>query len=57
MYVFAPYTVYKETNKHLDDLDMNLYYDELVANPNIVKKELNPRKLLVQIAKMQFESG
>lgn len=57
MYVFAPYTVYKETNKHLDDLDMNLYYDELVANPNIVKKELNPRKLLIQIAKMQFESG
>ena len=57
MYVFAPYTVYQAIGKHLDDLDMDLYYDELVSNPNIKKKELNPRKLLVQIAKMQFESG
>ena len=57
MYVFAPYTVFKATGKHLDDLDMNKYYDELVANPSIKKKKLNPRKILIQIAKMQFESG
>ena len=57
MYVFAPYTVFKATGKHLDDLDMDKYYDELVANPSIKKKKLNPRKILIQIAKMQFESG
>lgn len=57
MYVFAPYTVFKATGKHLDDLDMDKYYDELAANPDIKKKKVNPRKLLVQIAKMQFESG
>lgn len=57
MYVFAPYTVFKATGKHLDDLDMDKYYDKLVANPNIKKKKLNPRKILIQIAKMQFESG
>ena len=57
MYVFAPYTVFNATGSHLDDLDMDKYYDELVANPNIKKKKLNPRKILTQIAKMQFESG
>lgn len=57
MYVFAPYTVFKATGKHLDDLDMDKYYYELAANPDIKKKKVNPRKLLVQIAKMQFESG
>lgn len=57
MYVFAPYTVFKATGCHLDDLDMDKYYDELVSNPLIKKKKLNPRKILIQIAKMQFESG
>ena len=57
MYVFAPHTVFKATGQHLDDLDMDKYYDELVSNPNIKKKKLNPRKILIQIAKMQFESG
>ena len=63
-YVFAPYTVYKETNKHLDDLDMNLYYDELVANPNIVKKELksavftafSSQKLILSLLTTEFVS-
>lgn len=57
MYVFAPYTVYQATGEHLDDLDIDQRYDELVANPNIKKRELDPRKLLIQIARMQFESG
>ncbi|MGL4338187.1 MAG: class 1b ribonucleoside-diphosphate reductase subunit alpha [Turicibacter sp.] len=57
MYVFAPHTVFVATGSHLDDLDIDVVYDDLVANPQIKKRELDPRKLLTHIAKMQFESG
>lgn len=57
MYVFAPYSVYKATGEHLDDMDLDERYDELVANPNIKKRELDPRKLLTNITRTQFESG
>ncbi len=56
-YVFAPFTVYKEMNQHLDDLNIDELYDDLVANPRIKKRQLDARKILIQIAKMQFESG
>lgn len=56
-YVFKPYTVWKEYGKHLDDMDMDEMYDVLVANPRVEKKALNARKLLVEIAKTQLESG
>lgn len=57
MYVFAPYTVYKEYGQHLDDLDIDKVYEDLVDNPNIKKRKLNPRQLLTNIARTQFESG
>ena len=57
MYVFAPHTVYQAVGEHLDDLDIDTRYDELVAHPAIKKREIDPRKLLIQIARMQFESG
>lgn len=57
MYVFAPYSVYKETGKHLDDMDLDVCYEELVANPNIKKKMIDSRKLLTNITRTQFESG
>lgn len=57
LYTFAPYSIYKEYGIHLDDMDMNEWYDKLVENENVIKKEVNPRKLLINIAKMQFESG
>lgn len=57
MYVFAPHTVFLATGKHLDDLNLDELYDELVQNPAIKKRQLDPRKLLTHIAKMQFESG
>lgn len=57
MYVFAPYTVYKEYGQHLDDLDIDKIYEDLVDNPNIKKRKLNPRQLLTNIARTQFESG
>lgn len=56
-YVFGPKSVYDEYGIHLDDMDMDKYYDLLVANENIFKEELNARKVLTQIAKVQFESG
>ena len=57
MYVFAPYTVYQAVGEHLDDLDIDERYDELVNHPQIKKREIDPRKLIIQIARMQFESG
>ena len=57
MYVFAPHTVYCEYGEHLDDLDIDKVYDDLVANPNVRKKKLDPRALLTNIARTQFESG
>lgn len=59
MYVFAPYTVYKEYRQHLDDLDIDVMYEELVSNPNIrkTKLELSARDILVKIATIQLESG
>lgn len=56
-YVFAPYSVYEVTGKHLDDLDIDELYEELISHPDIKKKELDARKMLINIAKMQFESG
>lgn len=57
MYVFAPYTVYRQYGEHLDDLDIDKVYDDLVANPNVKKRQLDPRQLLTNIARTQFESG
>ncbi len=58
-YVFAPYTVYKEYGKHLDDIDIDEMYDELMSNPNIKKKQLDisTRDMLIKIAMIQLESG
>lgn len=56
-YTFMPHTVYKEYGVHLDDMDMNEWYDKLVNNPNVEKELRNPRKILTTIAKMQLESG
>lgn len=56
-YIFAPHTVYKATGQHLDDLDMNEWYDKLIALEDVKKREIDPRKLLTQIARTQFESG
>lgn len=57
MYVFAPHTVYQALGKHLDDIDLDQCYDELVKNEKIRKRPIDARRLLIHIAKMQFESG
>jgi len=58
-HVFAPYTVYKEYGKHLDDIDIDEMYDELMSNPNVKKKplDISARDMLIKIAMIQLESG
>lgn len=56
-YAFYPYSVYKKYNIHLDEMKMDEWYDKLVADDDIRKKEINPRQMLTKIAGMQQESG
>jgi ribonucleoside-diphosphate reductase alpha chain len=57
MYVFYPYTVYKEYGKHLDEMSITEMYDDLINNPNVRKEKINPRKLLEKMAVLRSESG
>ncbi|TKA88111.1 MAG: ribonucleotide-diphosphate reductase subunit alpha [Candidatus Phytoplasma asteris] len=59
MYTFFPHTVFLEYGKNFADIavDMDYWYDILVANPKVQKKAINPRQLLELIAHMQGESG
>ncbi len=56
-YAFYPHSIYKKYGLHLDDLDMEKWYDKLVKDPDIRKKEINPREMLTRIAATQMESG
>lgn len=56
-FMFAPYTVYKAYGKHLDDMNMDEMYDELVCNPAVKKKSADAREFLNLIAQMQMQSG
>lgn len=56
-YTFGPKSVYDEYGVHLDDMDMEIWYDKLSNNKNIVKTPRNPRDILNRISKIQFESG
>ena len=49
-YVFAPHTVYKQYGLEFNDIDFDKMYDDLVANPHVRKRKLNPRELLIDIA-------
>lgn len=56
-YLFFPHNIKKVYGKHFDEFDITEMYDEWVGNPNIVKKEFNPRQLLSQISSSLLESG
>jgi ribonucleoside-diphosphate reductase alpha chain len=56
-YLIYPHTVMQEYGKYLDEMDMDEMYDELITNPNVKKKKINARHLLVKIAQTQKESG
>lgn len=56
-YAFFPRSVYNKYGIHLDDMDMNEWYDKLANDDDIKKKKINPRKMLGRIAQTQQESG
>jgi len=56
-YLFYPHTVKLEYGQYLDEMDMAQMYEELITNPNVRKKKINARHLLVKIAQTQKESG
>lgn len=57
MMTFAPHSVYTEYGVHLDDMNLDEMYEELITNKNVVSKPINARQLLTKIATTQFESG
>lgn len=56
-YAFYPHSVYKKYGVHLDEINMDEWYEKLVSDEDIIKKEINPRQMLTKIAQMQQESG
>ncbi|MDH9161957.1 MULTISPECIES: class 1b ribonucleoside-diphosphate reductase subunit alpha [Staphylococcus] len=56
-HMFAPHTVYNEYGVTLDDINLDEYYDDLVANPNVDKKKKDAREMLNMIAQTQLQSG
>lgn len=56
-YAFYPHSIFKKYGLHLDDLNMEEWYEKLVSDPDIKKKEINPRQILTRIAATQMESG
>lgn len=57
-YTFKPYSVYKEYGVHLDDMNINEMYGELMRNPNVQKVKMpSAREILTKIAMLQLESG
>ncbi|MCC0694703.1 MULTISPECIES: class 1b ribonucleoside-diphosphate reductase subunit alpha [unclassified Clostridioides] len=56
-YALYPHTVYKKYGVYLDEIEMSEWYDRLVNDEDIRKKEINPRQMLTKIAQMQQESG
>ena len=56
-YAFYPHSIYKKYNKHLDEIDMNTWYETLKNDDDIEKVQINPRTLLARIAQTQQESG
>lgn len=57
MYLFSPYDVEKEYGIPMSDISITEKYYEMVENPRIRKKKINPREFFQTIAELQFESG
>jgi len=57
MYLFSPYDIEKEYGVAMSDISITDMYHEMVENPRIRKKKINPRELFQTIAELQFESG
>lgn len=57
MYLFSPYSIEREYGVPYNYLDITEKYDELVANPKIIKTKIKARDLETEISKLQQESG
>ena len=57
MYLFSPYSVEREYGIPFSYIDITEKYDELAANPNIIKTKIRARDLETEISKLQQESG
>lgn len=56
-FVFYPHSVQKEYGIELNDMEMDIWYDKLVNNPNVRKERLDARQLLNKVAQIQQQSG
>ena len=57
-YSFYPYSVYKKYGVHLDDMNMDEWYDTLLDDEDVRKKPMgNARHFLEDIGRKQLESG
>ena len=57
MYLFSPYSVEREYGVPYSYVDITAEYDNIVANPNIVKTKIKARDLETEVSKLQQESG
>ncbi|MDN6398246.1 MAG: class 1b ribonucleoside-diphosphate reductase subunit alpha, partial [Alkalibacterium sp.] len=57
MYLFSPYDVERIYGKPFAYVDISEEYENLVANPEIKKTEIDARELENEISKLQQESG
>ncbi len=58
LHVFAPYSIYKAYGIHMDDMNMDEMYDQLLADERVRKKAvMSARDMLTKIAAIQLESG
>lgn len=56
-FLFYPKNVFDEYGEHFDEMELTEMYDKLVENPNIHKKEFDPRSLMKDIGVSLLESG
>jgi len=58
LHVFAPHSVYEAYGKHMDDMDMDEVYEDLLSNEKVKKRVvMSARDMLTKIAMTQLESG
>jgi ribonucleoside-diphosphate reductase alpha chain len=57
MYLFSPYDVEKEYGVQMAFINVTEKYREMVDNPRIHKKKIDPREFFSTLAELQMESG
>ena len=57
LYMFGPHSVLQEYGVHLDEINIEDYYDQFVENPNVYKRSIPARDMLTKIASTQLQSG